>query len=244
MPYPTRPSQIAVIPREEFLAERWHHKKGQHVTLLGATQSGKTTLAFQLLEHSCSPAVPGVVMCMKNRDQTVTDFIKRTGWKRVSRLPTTRLRWWEEKPSGHVVWPRLPGDPDEDDAVLDDAMTHATLWTYKKGDRNLFSDEASGLAELSPRIKRAQRAIWARGASHGAANWAASQRPVAIDHLAYNGAEHLFLAYEADAQNRKRYGEIGGGQNPKLIEATTAGLGPYYWLYLRKSDRTLCIITP
>ena len=51
-----------VIGREEFLADYWTYKSGEHVTLIAPTQSGKTTLAFQLLARSAGPSLPAVVL--------------------------------------------------------------------------------------------------------------------------------------------------------------------------------------
>jgi hypothetical protein len=242
--FPTRPEQIEVIGRADFLDRYWQHKPGEHVTLLGATQSGKTTLAFELLQRSCTPRVPGVVLVMKFRDRTVDEFIKSTGWERVNRLPASP-RWMRRisppRTSGHVVWPKLPGEPEADDELLASVHGHALRHAYRYGDRNIFADEVVGLSELG--LKAPLRGLWARGASHGAALWAASQRPAYVNPLAYNGAEHLFLAHERDAQTRKRFDEIGG-YDPGVVRAVTRRLRPYHFLYLRKSDRAICIVAP
>jgi hypothetical protein len=45
-----------------------------------------------------------------------------------------------------------------------------------------------------------------------------------------------------DEGDRKRFGEIGGGIDSKMIEAVTLELPQYWWLYVRRKDRTLCIV--
>jgi hypothetical protein len=72
--------------------------------------------------------------------------------------------------------------------------------------------------------------------------WGESQLPIGLPGVVYSSADHLFLAYMPDERYRKRFAEIGGGIDSKLIEETTLRLPQYWWLYIRRADRTMCIV--
>ena len=60
--------QVIRIPRDEFIADRWVYEPGEHVSLIGITGSGKTTLMRQLLVATATPKLPAVVLAVKPRD--------------------------------------------------------------------------------------------------------------------------------------------------------------------------------
>jgi len=51
------------------------------------------------------------------------------------------------------------------------------------------------------------------------------------------------VAYTPDEADRDRYSEIGG-VNPRIVKAVTAALPKYHWLYIRRTNRAMCIIEP
>jgi len=243
-----------LIPRDQFLHEHFEYKPGEHITFLGPTQSGKTTLAFQLLQVSTHYKVlPGLVVVMKPRDPVVQDWAKKLDYRIIRDWPPPvhlrgRERW--EKPNGYMVWPKHSFEPDEDDEHLGKVFHRALISAYRKGDTALFADEVYGLAnELHYATVRGKRitlerdlkAIWTRGASMGCGLWAASQRPYDVPQLAYNSAEHLFLANDPDKRSRDRFGEIGG-IDPDILKAEVVKLPKYHWLYIRRTGPAMCIV--
>jgi energy-coupling factor transporter ATP-binding protein EcfA2 len=233
------------IGRDAFLERKWEYRKGQHVTIMGPTESGKTTLLYQLLARSAKPELPALVMVMKPRDSTVTQWGKSLGAKRVRTWPPPRrwgpLKWWTSQPSVYTLWPRFTFDPDYDDYAMESLFRSAMRDSYRRGNRIVVGDEAAGLA-LDLGLKRDMETLWTRGRSMHTGLWAASQRPAYVPLHAYSQAQHLFLHHDPDLRARKRYSEIGG-VDPKMVLAATSDLPKHHFLYLGPGQR-YCIVAP
>lgn len=238
-----------VVSREEFLGQgdyrgqggMWDYKPGEHVTVLGPTGSGKTHLAYGLLEVTAKPSLPAVVLVMKPRDETVASWSKRIGLKRSQAWPPL-ANPFDSRHNGWTVWPRHRFDPEADDAMLHNVFRRAILDSYRRGNRILFADEAAGVSnELD--LDRELKTVWMRGRSMDCGLWAASQRPVEIPLHAYSQAHHLFLAHDPDYRTRQRYAEIGG-VDPAIVLRDTESLPRWHWLYIRREGQRRVIIAP
>ena len=233
------------IARAEFLERKWAYRKGQHVTIMGPTESGKTTLLYQLLGRSARPDLPALVMVMKPRDTTVRDWARSIGAKRVRSWPPPSrwgpAKWWMRQPAAYTIWPSHTFDPDYDDYVLETVFRQAMRDSYRRGNRIVVADEAAGLA-VDLGLRKDLETLWTRGRSMGTGLWAASQRPAFVPLHAYSQAQHLFLHHDPDLRSRKRYAEIGG-VDPKMILDVTSNLPKHHFLYLGPGQR-YCVVTP
>lgn len=238
--------KIAFIPRQEFFDQhRWQYVDGQHVTILSPTGWGKSTLLFQLLEITATPRRPVFYMVNKPRDKTSTQWQKKLGYKRVATWPPGPLASLLGKPPGYMVWPKHVFDPDLDDYHLWQVFRTLIANRYRKGNSILAADDAEELCDL--RLDSDLKTVLRNGRSMGTGLWLASQRPVEVPRLAYSGCTHLFLGNNADADDRKRYRDIGGlrpGYDTRLIERVTLSLPEYHWLYIRRRPFAMCIIGP
>lgn len=237
------PENVVRINREEFIREYFNYQPGEHVSFLGSTGNGKTQLALQLLEEVANPELPAVCLVMKPRDETVEEFGKKNGYRRIESWPP-RKKWFTEKPPGYLLWPKENfEDPEETDKRQAQAFKTAIRKTYQKGNHILFADETLSLQqELG--LEKSLNTVWTKGRSMGTSLWAASQRPANISRNAYSQAKHLFLSYDPDKETRRRYGEIGA-MDPSLVISATEQTAKYEWVYVYVDgrDSRICIIS-
>lgn len=231
---------VVTIPRREFINDIWSAKPGDHVSFIGPTGSGKTYLANPLLARSVTENLPGFILVMKRRDETVSEFLTRYHWRRSVSYPIPPSV--RKKPRGWAVWPHHTNDPDADDIRMAKIFHELLRDSYVKGDRILFADEIQGLVEEMG-LKRDLVRIWSRGRSEGCGLWAATQRPYMAPQHMYSQAEHLFLAFTPDRRDQDRFAEIGG-VDPELVVSIVSKLPRYHWLYIRRSDRVMAVIGP
>lgn len=241
--------EAARFERDEFVAERWDHKRGEHTTILGPTGWGKTTLAFDLLAPLSTPAEPTLVLAMKPRDKTVTDFGKKAEFRRVESWdppPTTTSKWHPRRPAGWLLWPKWTANAEQDQAEQYHHFRKAIEWAMRRGGGiKVFGDELADLTDIG--LKDTVSHSLRQGRSLDQSMFCASQRPSGIPVLAYGQAMHLFIGNDTDKRNRDRYGEIGG-VDKDLVIGLTSELAQHEWLYIRrargKTRERLCIVGP
>lgn len=237
----TPPAAVKLIARDHFLRRVWDYEAGNHVSFIAPTQSGKTYLANQLITRSVAEDLPGYMLVMKRKDKTVADFLEaQDRWRRTTVYPPPPSP--RRKPLGWVVWPHHTADPDADDVRMERIFRELLRDRYVKGDSIVFADEVQGLVE-EMHLTRELIRIWARGASEGCGMWAATQRPYMAPQHMYSQAEHLFIAYTPDKRDQDRFAEIGG-VDPDQVRDVVMKLPQYYWLYIRRSKRQMCVVGP
>jgi hypothetical protein len=247
MAQPFRPPNVVEIPAVERVSRRVfideifvpHYEKGQHVAIMGPTQSGKTTLAFDLLDRIAAPELPAVVLVMKPRDDVVKQFAKLSGFRKVESWPPAVNRAFRKKGGGFgkrqrgwIFWPRHSlTDIERDDRMLSAAFKEVLTDCYRRGDRIVFADEILGLSkELG--LEQQLNAIWSRGSSMGCGLWAATQRPFNAPLLMYGSSSHLMIFKDGDKRSRERYDEIGGMDDDVDIEKIVLSLKAHEFLYI------------
>lgn len=231
---------VKIVPRDVFLSSFWHYEAGQHVTILGRNNSGKTYLAYQLIDRTATARLPALILVMKPRDATAARYARELDMPRTTHWPQPPNPFARSR-RGWTLWPRHTFDPDIDDPMLRSLFRTALLDSYKHGDRIVFADEVVGLQqELN--LKRELETIWMRGRSMGCGLWAASQRAANMSYHGYSAPEHLFVAYEPDKMSRDRFDEIGGIADRGLVSAVVLRLPPRHFLYLQRSTATYCIV--
>lgn len=240
-------TRVLRLDREDFLTRYWSYRPGEHVAAFGPTQrAGKTHLLFQLLAHTRSPDKGVTAFCMKPADPTVAAWSDRLGFKEVPEWPPFRLPF-TSKPPGYLLWPRHTMDPAVDNPRIRAEFRKGILGGYKQGKSILFLDEIYGIvAELG--LTEELLAVITRGGGMGCGAWIATQKPsgtqrAPLPGFVFNCPTHFFLAPDNDERNRRRYGELAGGIDPKLIEQQVTGLGRFEFLYLNANGR-MCIIGP
>lgn len=192
----------------DFL-DGWDWRQGEHVSLIGPTGTGKSTLALAILprrEYRC-------IIVTKPADETVTDL---DGYEVV--------RKWDpnlKKHHAYVLWPNISTMDKQNAQRL--LIRSALRDMYASGSWCVFADEVSYLAR-DLRLTRELKMLWLQGRSLGISMVAATQRPAWVPLEMYSQASHLFLWKDNDARNVRRLVEIGGTVDHRQLEAALASL--------------------
>lgn len=218
------------------------YRQDEHVSLLGPTKTGKTTLAREILEaREC------VIVIATKPEDPVVDKFQEYGYRIQETLdiPTVETEVdGETKRRPHrsyrriVLWPRAERDRagrwrniDEMTAYQKAEITKAIEYARRSRRWTLFTDDVLSLAEdlrLGPDLKW----YWRNGRSAGLTLVAASQRPAWVPREMYSAPEHLFFWQTRDKNDLERLADIGAGLDKKQLEAVITGLKRYEFLYL------------
>lgn len=207
---PTGPAEAeGDIPRVSWaevsgeFVDKWD--QGQHVAILGKTNSGKTTLALELcrLRIESRDAMCGVINT-KARDQT----LRRTGWPIVREWPPS----YAQMQTRHVIfWPAYsrPSTAKRTTTpriveILDEVML-AGGWT-------LFVDEMGYLVETLG-LRTVLDEYWNGARSSGITLIAGTQRPAWLARSAVSQTDWTICFRINDLEDRKRAAEVLGNRD-------------------------------
>lgn len=203
---------------EEFYRVfRW--RQGDHVTFLGQTECGKTTLALNVL-----PKRNWQVILVTKRKDPQLDRLKKKGYREV--------RTWNqvlpELGSKYLLRPNL--------RTLDDGNQQLQFWealngAFNSGCWTLYADEIRYLID-NLRLRRQFEVLWLQGRTLNVSVVAATQRPAHIPLEAYSQASHLFFWRTTDDRDLRRVNEIGGTVDGKTIRREIPRLRQYEALYV------------
>ena len=252
-------ADVETIPRDIFVKEFGKkYQSGQHVTFLGPSGRGKTKLCGQLLISVVKkhPQIKATILHgkIKGRDATIEELSKMGDFP-ISHIatPTLRQRLLKRKRHGHVVRPlEKPGES---------VAAENTLVAGEFGKaihRNYHASRKHPMITVVDEAHQAHNDLKLRAACEGPlmrgrpvnAMWSLVQRGRYVSYMCYDQAEHLFIFYDPDADNRKRYAEIGG-VDPLYVQELASQLRTRtvadgstisQCLYFRRSGGYLCIV--
>lgn len=215
---------VEQISRRDFLIEFGHdYANGQHVTAIGPTGRGKSTLMFQCLGRVISPdrQVTSLHGKIKGRDPVVNRAAKQLNLRIVDELPDEPRRWYDRKRqyNGYLMVPLTkPGKTvAEENTKLRTAFGAGIHHNYKtRGQATITHVNETHQAQVELKLKELCEAILMRGAPD-AAEWNEIQRGRYVSYHCYGAPEHMFVFYDDDRDNRKRYADFGCA-DPQVIE--------------------------
>lgn len=218
-------SNVTKIPWDAFLAHlRW--RQGEHVTLVGPTGCGKTTVALSMLNQRAYVAV----IATKPRDPLIKSLPKH-GYKVLEKWP----------PPDHlkkvVLWPKISrlGDQSGQRREIQSALARI----YRSGGWCVVADELRYITQTLG-LKREAEMFWLQGRSLNISFVTATQRPAWVPLEAFDQATHLFIWRETDKRNLDRLGDIGG-VDTGLIKSIVPRLPKHDFLYINTRDATMAI---
>lgn len=208
----------------DYWRKAW--RQGEHVTYVGPTGSGKTTLAVELLDARSYV----VALATKPADDTMDRLIKSRGFRKIKTWPPVRG-------DRVVLWPPFRGR--QDLLAQQEQMSAALDGAFAEGSWTIFADELWYLCQVL-RLEDHLRLIWTQGRSLGVTLVGGTQRPAHVPLLAYDQATHLFFFRDNDETNLRRIGGLGG-LHSGLIRRTVAALPKHVALYV--NTRTGQLVT-
>jgi energy-coupling factor transporter ATP-binding protein EcfA2 len=188
------------------------HKQGEHVSLVGATGSGKSVCAVELCKvigkRKATDGRPSrvTVLADKPRDDTIMRLHKRDGWPIIKKWPPS---YGQE----HViVWPR-GGTPSQEvkrhRAVFLPLLEHI----YVEGGQTVMIDEAAYFEDTAPSglgMRGTMSKFWRAARSNRVSMVAGTQRPTHVSRLMWSEPSWLFIFTVEDDEDLKRVAQLSG----------------------------------
>lgn len=199
-------------------------RQGEHLTTIGPTRSGKSTLVAELLRPGIRPSDFVCILGSKRRDPLYEDF-RRRGYQRLR-------RWVVSEPEimpRVLLAPKVRGfdSADHQREVFREALDAM----MRQGGWTVDFNEARYLANHLGLHREFEHMLHA-GRTEGVTVITEAQRPRHIPLLAYDQATHLFLFRNPDASSAKRLGEIGGAFDARTIQQEVSVLPFHTMLYV------------
>lgn len=224
---------------EKFL-EYFEWRQGDHIGLIAPTDSGKTTLALQLL-----PFQPYVtVFATKPRDVTLADMVDKKSVLAQQIGVYKRMESWKrinpDKYPRRLLWPdaRDLYAANHQRAVFQKALSDI----YYEGGWCVYLDELWFMSSVL-KLDQEVRIYLQQARANDISLMVSSQRPSRIPLEVYDQSRHLFFARENDTRNLDRIAGINN-VNEQIVRYLVARLDPHEFLYVNNRSgvmlRTVC----
>jgi hypothetical protein len=204
-------TEIDVVSWAEF-QRLFKWRQGEHVSLIGATGCGKTTLAHHLLPMRKYV----VVLATKPKDSSMNELIREGGFR--------KSKFWPAGPTDIVqkvvLWPSINKRSQKLNQKL--VFAEALNDIYEQGAWCVYADELHYLTSTLG-LQSVFTDLWQQGRSMGISLIASMQRPSHVPLLAYTQATHVFFWRANDTRDLKTIGGIGSIDS-KVIQNVVARL--------------------
>ncbi len=202
---------------------RW--EQGEHVSFIGPTGRGKTTLALSLL----NTRTYRVIFATKPEDEALDTFARKNRYKTIP-------KWKDRGTKASLILKPALKDVDAHKSQASE-FKGAINTIYQAGGWTVFVDEVYYFTHML-RIEKPLEMLWSQGRSIGITMVAGTQRPRSVPLMMFNQATHLFVFKFADAYEVERLAEIGSVPKRTLIEAVTQ-LTKHRFLYINAIEGTM-----
>jgi len=210
------------------------HKQGEHISLVGATGSGKSVCGIELCKivgkRRAKDGRPArvTVLADKPRDDTIMRLHKKDGWPIIKKWPPS---YGQE----HViVWPKT-GNP-SDMYLHHRAVFLPLLETiYREGGQTVYIDEAAYFEETPPAglgMRGTISQFWQAARSNRVSMIAGTQRPTRVSRLMWSEPSWLFVFKVEDDEDLKRVAQLSGVK--MSVWRVVPNLGGHEFLCVRR----------
>ena len=220
-------SVVEVVPRKEFVQEFGaDYQPGQHVSGFGPTGRGKSRLFVQCLCQVISPDHPVFSLHgkIRGRDPVMTASSKKMNVRLVEALPSvTRQRVdTKRKYNGYLIAPLVkPSSPEEENTKMQKAFRDAIQQNYRTTGRNTITHiNEAHQTQVDLKLKSDVESPLMRGGPDNAV-WHEAQRGKWLTYHTYSAPEHIFVFYDDDSDNRKRYADFGCADPEEIFWITS-----------------------
>lgn len=234
---PSRPQRVSWLEHHSRLFRDW--ERGQHVSILGPTGSGKTHLILKgllpLWDDPERPSKAGRVLFLdaKERDPLLRGFATQ-----VSHFPgAAERRFREGRPWFRLKIPSLLSGADRAEQRL--VAYQALRGVYKDGDWLLVIDEVRPLINLN--LTDYLIELWERGRSAGVTVLAGTQAPRFLPGHLYDQPSWIYIGRALDDRTRLRLREIGGKTDD--IKRAVSDLRKHEFAVVHREMETVEIVT-
>lgn len=220
------PSPYMVLPEltpwEEFL-DGFKWRQGEHVTCVGPTGMGKSTLTNALMHRRKYVCVAAT----KKKDDTISK-LRKDGFMVTDNLAAIhpdvhpRVIFKPKFPTASAAKLRF-----EHAIAFDNLMTHI----FESGGWTFVADEVRYLTEFL-KLKETFELLLLQGRSLGITVVSSTQRPKHVPLTIYDQATHVFFWRDNDEENLKRISGLGGEVRARDMRAMVASLPRHEVLYL------------
>ncbi len=226
--------RVGVAPRvdwhEWFDWFRGEWKQGEHLSVIGPTGTGKTTLEIELAKIRDYV----VFIATKPADELIASLENR-GYTRVRALPRTL----PDNVPRYLLWAPGSGSMDPASRHKQRAVIHDALRRTFEGPKGgepgrwcVIVDECRYVSDPKYLGLGAQvNHMLIQGRSLKLSMVNGFQRPSWVPQEAYDQPSHLFIAADNDKRNARRFREIGGIDGER-VAATIASLGAFEWAHV------------
>ncbi len=220
--------KLGPVAREQLARYERAIRQGQHTLISGATGSGKTELASQLLGCQARKGAYVVVfVCKLQPDDTLLksyrDFVRWTSWRKP--------RPYERK---ILLWPKVEGKP-YGEALAVQRETFRKAWDAisATGKWTVYFDEGLYMADPTFLNMGKDMAMGhALGRSGDLTLVTATQRPAHIPLIIYGSATHVFVANTNEDRDLSRLSNLDSSFGRKQLEPVVRGLKEHDFLWV------------
>lgn len=199
---------------------------GEHITLIGKTKSGKTTLTL----GGILPQFPYVVVLgTKDQDPKLYNPLLAAGYK-MTRDPRLNA----QKTPRAVFRSKVRGLTADVHAQQKDEYGRLLSIVYAELGWAVYIDELAYITDTL-NLRKNLETLWLQGSSEGITMIASTQEPANVPLVAFGQISHLFVFKMSDQYRIDRVAEIAGADK-RTMRYVISSLADHEVLYVRTAD--------